>query len=146
MIKSVNKLYFKNHVTLAADVGGMLGLFLGASVFTIIDFVRYALSYLYKEYRSHFRSENKRKLKDNSSSHIRNVDGLGWTSRNETVPLSSEISGIDQGNEKIDNHSKEPSKSKNSSPERHSIAAEIGKNGYVAVSDHDHNSNVLKLI
>ena len=35
----------------------MLGLFLGASVFTIIDFIRYAINYTYKEYKIRFRDE-----------------------------------------------------------------------------------------
>ena len=32
----------------------MLGLFLGASVFTIIDFIRYAVNYTYVEYKTRF--------------------------------------------------------------------------------------------
>ena len=32
-------------------------MFLGASVFTIIDFIRYAINYTYKEYKIRFRDE-----------------------------------------------------------------------------------------
>ena len=36
---------------LLADIGGMLGLFLGASIFTIIDFIRYSLKFGYRKLR-----------------------------------------------------------------------------------------------
>ncbi|KAL5251080.1 hypothetical protein ACHWQZ_G016710 [Mnemiopsis leidyi] len=62
---------------LLADVGGMLGLFLGASVFTIIDFIRYAINYSYKEYKSRFRDESPAKSKQKASKPKNNESSNG---------------------------------------------------------------------
>jgi hypothetical protein len=58
--------------SLLADVGGMLGLFLGASIFTIIDFLRYIFNYLLTMYREKYGSGskkgNKKKIPDEEPS------------------------------------------------------------------------------
>ena len=73
-------------IRISADVGGMLGLFLGASVFTIIDFIRYVINYTYKEYKTRFKDEDAAQLKRRKrrSKSVDSVTLNGKRSRGET--------------------------------------------------------------
>ena len=78
----------------------MLGLFLGASIFTIIDFIRYALNYTYIEFKTRYggsargaSSESLNKIAQNtkhdSSCDLKNCKGNVNSSRRDSAASSS---------------------------------------------------------
>ena len=113
----------------------MLGLFLGASVFTIIDFVRYTLNYTYKEFKSRY------------NTHRTSAEGrLSAESRRNIADISSVRENI------MENPPPPPSGEMNSRRESSSCSSE-DENGRTSVEPSEdpdqtyvEQNNVFKII
>ena len=124
----------------------MLGLFLGASVFTIIDFIRYAINYSYKEYKTRFRDDSPAKSKQKESEPKNNDSSNG----NRGGNISAIYGGPRKKKAKVQlSPQAEHSKFQKSSSDSEDISPdknELCEDSTMTASGLNGQNNVLKLI